>query len=262
MTDKFVFFSKSADLLPGKGSKEELNSNITYTKLKNIKNWRKVLSNFYLCDFVYENKTYGSVEHAFHGKKFKLIGEFDLAYKFTKESNSILSKSNGNEAQKMRKHVLMTHDQLINWNKVKYKYLYDILIAKFSQCKIANEVLLATKNAQLYHIISRSSDIQRWTNLEKIRDILQNDIIKIFKKLKQINYDIYDDNIQIDLSTFFIRLSNIINNKKYDIDNYKIPYLKQIKLYNCLVYLYLINYDCYTQIIKNQLNDIISSLLI
>jgi len=44
--DRFVFYSKSSDVLPGNGKHEQgIPSN--YTDLSNIPNWRKVLSNFY-----------------------------------------------------------------------------------------------------------------------------------------------------------------------------------------------------------------------
>ncbi len=58
------FFSGSKDAKPGKGA-NEAGSPSDFPELVNIKDWRKVLSNFYESPIVYENKTYRTWEHAY-----------------------------------------------------------------------------------------------------------------------------------------------------------------------------------------------------
>ena len=68
---RFVFYSKSADALPGKGGgkdirfQEQLNTKTDYTELERIKNWRKALSNFYVAPFILDDNEWNSVEHFF-----------------------------------------------------------------------------------------------------------------------------------------------------------------------------------------------------
>ena len=61
---KFAFYSKSADAAPGKGINESLKTGSVYPGLAKIDNWRRVLSNFFLCQFKYDGKTFSSAEHA------------------------------------------------------------------------------------------------------------------------------------------------------------------------------------------------------
>lgn len=67
--DQLFFYSKSANKSAGKGVNEiVLNYNI-YNELNKIKNWRQILSNLYNHEFIYDDKIYNSVEHAFQAKK-------------------------------------------------------------------------------------------------------------------------------------------------------------------------------------------------
>lgn len=83
-----------------------------------------------------------------------MVNEY-LAYSFTFDSGSSLGNSDGNEARKNRKLVLLSKEDLYQWNKIKSKVLVKILYAKFSQVKEANFVLLATLDAELWHRIRR-----------------------------------------------------------------------------------------------------------
>ena len=77
MTDKFFFYSKSADAPPGKGGgkntrfKELLQTKTDYTELSKIENWRRALSNFYVAPFILDGNEWNSVEHFFHAVKFR-----------------------------------------------------------------------------------------------------------------------------------------------------------------------------------------------
>jgi ribA/ribD-fused uncharacterized protein len=175
--DVFAFYSCSANKEPGKGVYEQLNSNTKYDDLKSINDWRKILSNFYECDFKYKNKTYRTLEHAFHASKFDISGFQKIAHDFALESNSELSKGNGNLARKHRKIATLNNLQLNTWDKVKYDEMFNMFLAKFSQCDLAKKTLFATNNAKLFHIVSRSSNLQHWTHLEKARLQLKNTLI-------------------------------------------------------------------------------------
>ena len=75
MKDTFVFYSKSADNKPGKnkgsGWLENVENENKYNKLDKIKDWRKMLSNFYISPFILDGKEWNSVEHFFHAVKFR-----------------------------------------------------------------------------------------------------------------------------------------------------------------------------------------------
>ena len=83
--DTLFYFSKSADKKPGKGVNEFVKNLKDYEELSQIKDWRKILSNFYVAPFKYNGKTWNTIEHAFQSKKIELVDE-KLAEKFTLES--------------------------------------------------------------------------------------------------------------------------------------------------------------------------------
>jgi len=51
--DQFVFYSKSADVRPGKGAHEHVDDPAAYRALAAVPNWRKMLSNFDAAPFVW-----------------------------------------------------------------------------------------------------------------------------------------------------------------------------------------------------------------
>lgn len=67
MKDRFVFYSRSADKKPGqyKGSgwSEHAQNKEIYKELSKIRDWRKQLSNMYICPFRLDNQEWNSVEH-------------------------------------------------------------------------------------------------------------------------------------------------------------------------------------------------------
>ena len=74
-TDTLFFFSKSANKPAGKGTNEHVVNLGDYKVLNDIKDWRKILSNFYVSEFIYKNKRWNSVEHAFQSSKIELVDE-------------------------------------------------------------------------------------------------------------------------------------------------------------------------------------------
>jgi len=169
--DKLFFFSKSANKYPGRGVHEYVSDYKIYEELNKIKDWRKILSNLYCHEFIYEDKIYNSVEHAFQSKKIEIVDK-EKAYWFSKNSDNIIGMSDGLIARKNRKIVILKSEDLIEWNKKKYQILYEILLAKFTQIPIAKQVLLLTHNAILLHG-TRGIPISQQFQLEEVRKIIK-----------------------------------------------------------------------------------------
>lgn len=170
--DILFFYSKSANKPARKGTNEKVLNYYLYDELNKIKDWRKILSNFYISEFIYNNNTYNSVEHAFQGKKIELVNN-NMAYWFCKNSGHNIGTGDGLIARKNRKLVILNDEQLTLWNNIKYNIMEEILMAKFTQVLIAKHVLLLTHDAILLHG-TRGTPISRQYSLEKIRNILKN----------------------------------------------------------------------------------------
>jgi hypothetical protein len=179
-SDKFLFYSGSKDTKPGEfvsGRKEQeyVNNINDYTELSQIKDWRKILSNFHVHPFKYttsygQEVTYNSIEHGFQAEKIALINK-EKAFLFTLESNSELGKGNGFMAQQNRKMIILSDDILEKWSKINSNIMENLAISKYEQCREASYILKLTKDAELWHIISRKG-ITRFSHLERIRNNL------------------------------------------------------------------------------------------
>lgn len=191
--DQLRFFSKSRDEPPGRGAGEVVADPAAYSQLARHKNWRKVLSNFDVCErgFVFNGWRYRTVEHAFHATKIAMVNP-EEAFKFTMDSGDPLGRGNGLAAKKAGGRsglVSMAGTQAMkDWEGrkptpeekkqgVKPKgglnniVMAAIQAAKFEQCPAARQVLLATQNAQLWHIMRPTP--MRFVGLEKVRDRLR-----------------------------------------------------------------------------------------
>jgi len=165
--DSFSFYSKSADKKPGKGANEFVSSPEKYTELSKIKDWRKVLSNFHVSPFVFDGKTYNTIEHVFQSKKIALVDPIKADF-FTLESGHEIGHGDGLVAQKHRKVVLLKKPDLDRWFQISGDVMERAAIAKFAQCPEAMNVLKLTGDAELWHIVSRKKPV-RFFHLEKIR---------------------------------------------------------------------------------------------
>lgn len=176
MCSRIVFYSKSADKFPGKGTNEFLSdcdkNNDVFKELNSVKDWRRMLSNFYESEFKHDAMTFNTAEHAFHYNKFKLFDK-DVAFKFALESDSDISKGDGKAAQKARKLLMLNEEQLTKWFKVREKSLNKILYDKFNQSDELKSMLVKTKTAELWHFLGRGhkkgENLERWEYLEKLR---------------------------------------------------------------------------------------------
>lgn len=166
-TDKLCFYSKSKDAVPGKGAGEIVADIGHYNDLKDIKDWRKILSNFHKCPFKYEEYTYNTIEHVFQAKKIAIVDE-GKAFFFTVESGHEIGLGDGEIARKNRKLCKLNSEQLREWCEIKDQVMYNAAVEKYKVCEDAQNVLIATKSAELWHIIPRSKPVQ-FDHLEKIR---------------------------------------------------------------------------------------------
>ena len=131
-----------------------------------------MLSNFdSTCVFEWNGHKWKSIEHAFQSSKIALENE-EVAYKFTVDSGDIIGKSDGNIAQKNRKIIKLSSKNIAEWSNIRDSKMSEISKAKYEQCKVVRDMLLCTKNADLYHLSvqrGQESKLIRFKHLEAIR---------------------------------------------------------------------------------------------
>ena len=212
--DKFLFYSKSANAKPGKGTGEYVNNINDYKELEQIKDWRKMLSNFYISPFLLDDNTWNSVEHFFHAMKFrdnKNPGKNYEYYKtFALGSDSpwsvepVLSKSAG-KAGRISEKTEKVYDKKIGNIKIPrdvamredfYRASIDrklqslAFLAKFTQNDILKDMLLKTKEVDLWHYVGRGAPNQLWKNLMDVRDCIRKyDSIYDLKEMSKFSSD-------------------------------------------------------------------------
>jgi ribA/ribD-fused uncharacterized protein len=163
----FLFYSKSSDKDPGKGAGEKINSEDVnrYVPLSKIKNWRKMLSNFWAEPFHLEGKQWQSVEHYYQASKFK--GHPDFYNQFSLDSGSDISKdpnlakSAGGKTGKSKsftrpKEIKIDEDFFPNRSKIE---MYKAQHAKFTQNDDLMRMLKLTGDAKLVHHVRGSPPI-------------------------------------------------------------------------------------------------------
>jgi hypothetical protein len=179
----FMFYSKSADKPPGYGSGEKMveSKKKDYAELSKIKDWRKMLSNFWIAEFDLDGHHWASVEHYYQGSKFKKENP-DFYLQFSLDSGSDLSKDAnmakgaGGKTGKVDgklfrpKNVKIDHDFFTSGND--NEEMYNAQYAKFTQNEDLKRVLLLTKEAKLMHF-TRGSPVF-FENLVRIRNSLQD----------------------------------------------------------------------------------------
>ena len=176
----FQFYSKSRDPDPGKGSGEKISEDkiSEFKELSKIKNWRKMLSNFYESEFTLDNKKWLSVEHYYQGSKFKKDNP-DFYEKFSLDSDSDISKdpnlakSAGGKSGKSKGKLLRPENIKIDKDFFKDNRSSQEMKAaqreKYSQNEKLKEMLLLTKDAKLTHF-SRGSPPIEFTETMELRE--------------------------------------------------------------------------------------------
>jgi predicted NAD-dependent protein-ADP-ribosyltransferase YbiA (DUF1768 family) len=171
--DTLYFHSKSKDVAPGKGVNENVKDPKVYEELAKIKDWRKVLSNFHMYPFEYKGNTYNTIEHVYQSQKIALVSP-DKAYLFTLESGHDIGKGDGSIARKNRKLIVLNKAMLSKWSKITDDVMYEAALSKYKACPEASNVLKATGDAELWHLVSRSSHHCRFAHLERVRALLRD----------------------------------------------------------------------------------------
>ena len=183
----FNFYSKSADKYPGKGSGETPNNlSPEYDDLSKVKDWRKKLSNFWICPFELNGKKWNSVEHYYQGSKFKRDNP-EFYNLFSLDSGSELSlspamaKSAGGKTGKVnglqfRQKSVKIDGDFFTTNRMNEE-MNAAQYAKFTTIPDMRDVLLKTREAKLMHTVSRSSEKNYFENLVNIRDKLRKRLV-------------------------------------------------------------------------------------
>jgi ribA/ribD-fused uncharacterized protein len=170
--DKLFYYSKSANKQAGKGVNEFVSNYNEYDELNKIKDWRKMLSNFYVAEFTYNGNTYYTAEHAFQAKKIELVDSAKANLFCIESGNIIGTTKDGNIARKNRKLVILDDERIKIWDEIKHNVMKEILICKFTQNKELGNVLLLTKKAILLHG-AKGIPISRQYDLEEVRNSLE-----------------------------------------------------------------------------------------
>ncbi len=186
----FVFHSGSAHVKPGKGTGEKIPKDRLddFKELAKEKDWRKVLSNFWVVvkPFELDGHTWYSVEHYYQANKFKNHTEGSEKHEFyktfTAESNSVISKdpakaksAGGKSGGKFRpKHILMDEDFFNGRHKIAMEKAQR---AKYNSDIYSQKILLLTKDSKLAHLMKqrgKNSQMITFYDSMKIRKELNN----------------------------------------------------------------------------------------
>lgn len=193
--DKFQFWTNSSDKEPGKGTGEYVHSVKEYRDLITIKDWRKMLSNFYYSPFVLDGKTWATFEHFYQASKFRDLhnkDNFNYYETFSLESNSPWSKDPqkawmaGQAGKTNSKGIIPTKkiDDVIlpkkvkmiknfNSDRISKKAMTIAFLAKFSQNENLKNALLHTNNAELWHYRTRGRSSEYWDHLMSVRNCIR-----------------------------------------------------------------------------------------
>ena len=96
--------------------------------------WGGVFSNFYACNFTFKGLTFKSSEQAFMWCKARHFGDVNI-------SIQILEATSPKQAKDLGRKVSNFNNE--EWDKVRYDYMVEVLIAKFSQNPHLKDQLLS-----------------------------------------------------------------------------------------------------------------------
>ena len=198
----FVFYSKSADKSPGKGTGEKIPADklLEFSELAKIKNWRRILSNFYTKPkekekvqplFKLDGLKWASVEHYFHGNKFKKNNR-DYYKLFSINSGSQImddpkkalgagGKTGKVAGKKFRPRNIVIDEDFYDGNN-RENVMERAQQAKYEQDELSKKVLLATKTAKLIHYVA-----SRKPKDQRPPPVVFYDTMRIRNKLKKLN---------------------------------------------------------------------------
>jgi len=183
---EFLFHSKSANKKPGKGTGEKISEErlMEFNELAKIKDWRKILSNFYMKPregdriqplFELDKLKWASVEHYYQGNKFKnnnpdyyrlfAIDSGSQIMDDPKKAKTAGGKTGKVSGKKFRPKTVVIDDDFFDSNNNE-KIMEKGQTAKYQQDDLSKRVLLETKDAKLTHyVMSRKSKAERPPNI-------------------------------------------------------------------------------------------------
>jgi len=175
--DSLVFGMRCVTCDAGKSrSKKEHVANPTHEKwniFNSIKDNRKILSNLYEQPMVIDGLTFKTVEHYLQYRKIRLANAKIADGTFPMESKSKVALGSGFDAQKARKIVKLTDEQLKYWHDIEQPKAKEMAKkAKFAKGTIAYTLLKSTNNAQLWSYAPRHP-LVRMKRTEELRDSLE-----------------------------------------------------------------------------------------
>lgn len=165
--DALAFYSKSRAVPAGRGAQERVAKGRAYALPPNF---RQVLSNFARTPLVFDGKTYETVEHAFHAEKLRQAGYPAAAAKFEPRHEDYVGAdpAAAKKAGGKRGLVKLTPSQIAAWSGSWADVMHRLWAAKFTPPGAPRDVLLATGDAELWHLLGRGGK-ERWFALEELR---------------------------------------------------------------------------------------------
>ena len=159
----FMFYEKSADAKPGKGSGEKIDTKriAEFKELQNIEHWRRMLDDQWSTAIRIDGKQWKTVEHYYQAAKFKKTFP-DFYAQFSLDSGSDISKDvdmargaggktgKYEKTQVRPKNVKIDPDFYGERNKKERALAVEM---KFTQNEDLKNVLKMTRNAKLIHFV-------------------------------------------------------------------------------------------------------------
>jgi predicted NAD-dependent protein-ADP-ribosyltransferase YbiA (DUF1768 family) len=179
----FLIHPKASDKIsPGKSSGEQIPPNRVrdFANLKNEKEWRRKLDDYWECEFNLDNRRWGSVVNYVQGSKFKNENR-EFYNQFSLDSDSKISKDPELAKKVADSKTGVIKGEVLKPSNVKIdsdfqirknKEQYDAIYAKFSQNDDLKNILLETRDAKLmYYIPKEEPEVA--DNLMIVRDKLK-----------------------------------------------------------------------------------------
>jgi predicted NAD-dependent protein-ADP-ribosyltransferase YbiA (DUF1768 family) len=182
----FQFYDKSdSSPLPGNGSGEKipLDEKKNFERLSSTKDWRKMLSNFWAAPFTLDGHTWQTVEHYYQGSKYKNNNK-EFYLKFSLDSRSeiasdpVLAKAAGGKTGKLKGALLRPRNVVVDpdfFGGRNEREMEAAMYAKFSQNRVLQVVLLATRNAKLVHYVRGAPPVV-FNHLMRVRHRLREEV--------------------------------------------------------------------------------------
>jgi len=163
MADRLAFGMRLAHSLPGssKSKSEYVKDAKQYIELGKLMHWRRALSSLYEQPMKIDGLTFQTAEHYLQYRKLALANEKKARELFAMESLSVTALGSGWDAQRKRKAVLLSTSQWKQWEEnVMAESKAVIRREKFRQGTIAYRVLMATGDAELWHVAPRCRPVR------------------------------------------------------------------------------------------------------